>query len=328
MTFKNNKTKISTLSVALLTIGLIVLSPLSTSNVTAQTTSLQIPNNALRTSTGYLTPLKTVDDKGNPLTLHVMEDSLPVADNKLYPCPPTYGSGVAQEGAQWSYPVNNANAIGLKTTWTMPTGTITNTASNGLYFNPVNFDYTGTTSGSTPYTFFQVDWGMGGSGGIQTGWSYALWYKNPDGTWHTPPLRNTMPAVSSSQGSTYVVQAALEPTPMASSDLYVVQVTKGTQGWIYSVALTYHPQVGQVSNFKSYQDEYILDHGSSTLSSNVVNTPTVVVDQSNSIGYDTMAITGATPKNGWGAFGGSTYAIMSPSISGKQVTDTVTCNPW
>lgn len=306
------------------------MSPWQVLNIGA--TKPQIPDNAIKTPTGYVTPVQTVDDKGRPLTIHYMDDSKRVSGaGHVYPCPPTANSGLNQEGGAWSYPVSNSQAIGFQTHWTMPTGGFGNTASNGLYYNPVNFNYTGTTSGSTPYSYFQVTWGLSGTSvGLTDGWTYLMWYKNSNGNYNSPPVQNTMPSVPITPGSTYTVQAQLEPYPMASPSQYVVQVTLGSNSYMYSAALTYDPQIGQIKNdLKSFQDEYVTAHDSNVnLSSDTVNTPVIVVDQNNVIGFDSMAVTGVSSTNTVASYGGSTYPILTPSTSGTQVTDSLPCNTW
>lgn len=319
---KNNKTKTATTIIATLIIGLALLSPVTVlPNVNAQQPT--IPANAIRTvDGGWITPLFTHDKNGNPLTIHY-EVGKRVVGKHVHPGP-TYSSGVQQEGGYWTYPTNNNNAMGFNTTWVMPTGSITN-ASNGIYYNPVNFFYSGTTSGSTPYTFFQVDWGTGGGsvlgGSLIDGWSYTLVYGS---TYN----QQTMSSVTVSQGSTYVVAGALEPSPL-SSNQYVVEVELGNNAWIYSTALGYTPQLGQITTPMSYQDEYVTRSGTSSLSSDTVSNPTIVADNSGTVQYDTTSITGASTYSGSGSYSSSyTYAVMSPSISGTQITDSFSYTSW
>ncbi|MGH2611827.1 MAG: hypothetical protein ACRDFB_02115 [Rhabdochlamydiaceae bacterium] len=279
------------------------------------------PANAIRTiDGGWITPLFTHDGKGHPLTIHY-EAGTRVVGNHVHPGPP-YLTNVQQEGGNWAYTTNN-NAMGFNTTWTMPTGSITN-ASNGIYYNPVNFDYSGTTGGSTPYTFFQVDWGTGGSsvpgGALVDGWSYTLLY----GTTYN---QISIPATTS-QGSTYVVAGALEPSPL-SSNQYVVEIELGTNAWISATPLGYTPQLGKITNLQSFQDEYVTRSGTSSLSADTVKTPTIVADNSGTVKYDTTSVTGVSAYNGYGIYTHSkTYEVMSPSVSTKQVTDSFSYTSW
>lgn len=321
MKTQNNKTKTATAIMASLVIGFMVLSPMTIlPNINAQQQT--IPADAIRTADGgWITPLWTHDKYGHPLTIHYVVGTR-VVGKHVHPGPP-YLSGVQQEGAYWSYPTNNNNAIGFNTTWTMPTGSIT-TASNGIYYNPVNFNYGGTTSGSTPYTFFQIDWGVGGSsvpgGSLVDGWSYTAAYGS---TYN----QISIPATTS-PGSTYILGGALEPSPL-SSNQYVVEIQLGTNAWISATPLGYTPQLGQITNPMSFQDEYVTGSGTSSLVADTVKKPVIITDNGGTKQYDTTSITGATAYNGHGSYSYSnTYQVMTQSISGTQVSDSFSYTSW
>ncbi len=321
---KNNKTKTTTTIIAALVIGMMLISPMTVMpSVNAQQQT--IPANAIRTvDGGWITPLQTVDDKGRPLTIHY--EPSPQVFGYLPPsCSGPYSSQVEQEGGSWSYPTQNNNAIGFETTWNMPTGNVTGGA-NGVYYNPVNFNYTGSMTGNTyPYTFFQVDWGIGtGSTGIYKHWSYTMAYKSGSNIIYN---QYGMSGITESQGSTYTVQSMLEPSPMASNQ-YVVQVTLGSNSWIYSNSLTYTPQLGHLTKLMSFQDEYAVAHGTTNLGSDSVSSPTIVLDNSNVLGYDTTSVTGVSQYTGYGAYSGSTYQILTSSVGTKTIADSAGCPSW
>ncbi|MGI0069028.1 MAG: hypothetical protein ACREA3_07740 [Nitrosotalea sp.] len=324
MTKINIKKSTTTTIVASLIIGLIMLSPMTIlPNINAQQS--QMPANAIRTPNGgWVTPLKTHDDKGNPLTIHYEIGQ--IVHPKELPTILGPSTGLYQEGTNnWTYSESSDPlSIGFETTWTMPTGSITNTTYNGLYYNPVNFYYNGATTGATyPYTFFQVDWGIGG-GGVQTNWFYSMFYKS-GGVWQSPTTVS-MSSVPVSQGSTYTVQSAIEPTNLANPPSYVVEVTKGQQSWLYSTSLTYTPQIGYIYQLQSYQDEYVKGHGSDTFSSDKVTSPTVVLDNNGNTGYDSSHISGNSNYNtnnttcpNCNTY--TTYGILAPSGTGTTLQD-------
>lgn len=140
-----------------------------------------------------------------------------------------------------------------------------------------------------------------------------------------------MPTVTESQGSTYTVQGVLEATDMSSTPSYVVQITLGTQGWISSQPLTYNPQLGFKSGLASYQDEYLQDPGSTTLSADTEANPTPLADISSVITAEAQEITGYTALNqlNSGVSGYNTYSAFSSSqINTKSFSDPNQCNSW
>lgn len=322
-----NKTKTVTVTMTALILGLVLLSPTTIlPQINAQPT---MPANAIATpGGGWVTPLHTVDEKGKPLTIHY-EVAKDVSGLYAHPC--ATNSGLSQEGANFGNSTNDNKAIGLRTSWVMPTGTITtNFGTNGFYYNPVNFYYDGPTGGTTPYTFFQVDWGIGGnteSPPVGQNWYYTLAYQS-GGTWQY--TMKQMSAVTTSQGSTYTVFGAIEPTNLANPPAYVVQVTLGSSSWLYSTNLGYTPSLDGVYSFQAYQDEYTTKSpGATSLSSNSVSSPAVVIDNNGNTGYDTTMLNSITTFNtNNGAFTGPTYKVLSPSKSGTTETDSVACGTW
>jgi hypothetical protein len=113
----------------------------------------------------------------------------------MIPTKPSARATAENEGANWGYS-SQANDIGLKTTWVMPSGSLTGTG-NGIYYNPANFWYVGTTGGSTPYTFFQVEFGKGASTIVTQNWFYGMMYHDGSGDHYR---QFTMPSVTVSPG--------------------------------------------------------------------------------------------------------------------------------
>jgi hypothetical protein len=124
---------------------------------------------------------------------------------------------------------------------------------------------------------------------------------------------------------------------LASPSQYVVQITLGSNSWLTGTALGYDPQVGHLGTdafqpMNSFQDEYIQNTGTSTLTADTVSSPTVVYKNGGSLGFDTTRITSlstfddlnadtwATPFN--------TYDILSPSGSGTSFSDSRDCGSW
>ncbi len=327
MKTQNNKTKITSAVIASLIIGLVMISPTTViPNVDAQQ---QKPANAITiTDGGWITPLMTHDDKGNPITLQYVKSERIFGYPDAVTCT-THAQGLYQEGGNWLYSAGSYD-IGLKTTWTMPTGSVSGSTS-GMYYNPVNFHYTGTMTGNVhPYTFFQVDWGIGSF--VKNGWFFTMMY-------HDSSLNKdiyekyTMSGVTATQGLTYVVQGALEPSDMSSTPSYVVQVTQGTHGWIFSQPLTYNPQVGKLSGPSSYQDEYLQDPGSTTLGADTEASPAILADINSQLTPEPSEITGFNGNIAilnTGDFSQyNTYSAFASSYLGTtSFSDPNQCNNW
>ncbi|GEM_PF-5005171 len=325
----HNKTNPATILAAALILGFVLMSP---TTVIPQINAEQFvkPANAISIpGGGWVTPLQTIDKNGKPLTIHY-EVGKDVSGLIAPPC--ATNTGLTQEGVDYNNSTNDNKAIGMRTSWAMPTGTITtNFSTNGIYFNPVNFYYDGPTSGSTPYTFFQVDWGIGGTGltpPVGQNWYYTDAYKS-GGSWHYHSVQ--MSSVTTSQGSTYTVFGAVEPSNLANPPAYVVQVTLGSSSWLYTDNLGYTPSLDGVYSFQAYQDEYTTKSpGATSLSSSSVSSPAVVIDNNGNTGYDTIMLNSITTFNGNNnVFTGPTYAVLSPSSSsGTTETATVACANW
>jgi hypothetical protein len=329
MKIQKNKTRITMTVTAALMIGLIMLSPMTVlPNVSGQ--QVAMPANAIRTvDGGWVTPLHTHDEKGNPLTIHY-EVGKDVTGLIAPPC--ATNTGLSQEGGTWGNSTNDNKAIGLRTTWTMPTGTITtNFGTNGFYYNPVNFYYDGPTSGTTPYKFFQVDWGIGGntlSPPVGQNWYYTLAYQS-GGTWQYTIKQ--MSAVTTSQGSSYTVNGAIEPTNLANPPAYVVQVTLGSSSWLYTTNLGYTPSLDGVYSFQAYQDEYTTKSpGATSLATNNVASPNVIIDNNGNTGYDPNMLNSLTVFNSNNpVYTGPTYKVLNSVKSGTTTeTDPVSCGTW
>lgn len=123
----------------------------------------------------------------------------------------------------------------------------------------------------------------------------------------------------------------LQPSPLANPPAYVVQVTLGSQGWLYSVPLGYAPSLRSVKNFSTYNDEWLLSSGSSTLSSDQNLNQKLIKDVNNALVYDGTLVTGMT------SFGTintsdtsySTRDILSPSpLNTKTYNDVRECSSW
>jgi hypothetical protein len=289
-------------------------------------TSVQKPANAIATPDGgWITPPQTTDKDGKPITIQYTK-SVQIFDNLPAACSGSATSGLKQEGANWVYN-NNVNEAGLYVPWTMPTGSLT--GSNGLYYNPVNFNYIGPTSGSTPYDFFQVDFGKGSLTGITQNWFYTMAYPSGSST-HYDTF--AMPAVTVSPGSTYNVQGVLEPYPVANPSQYVVQVTLGGSSWLTGHALGYNPTIGSsdTNGFSSYVDQYLENHGTTTLSVDQNGIPALVEISSGSLVLDGAAITGYTTfdRNNTNQ-PVSTYDVLSPGpVDTKIFNNSPDCTSW
>lgn len=288
-----------------------------------------MPTNAISTADGgWITPLQTRDAQGNPLTIHY-EVGKDVTGLVAPAC--ATNTKLSQEGGTYTNSTNDNKAIGLQTTWTIPTGTITtNFGQNGIYFNPVNFNYDGPTSGSTPYTFFQVDWGIGGNSlvpPVGQNWYYMLAYLS-GGSYQYTKVQMSSP--SSTRGSSYIVNGAIEPTNLANPAAYVVQVTLGSNSWIYSTNLGYNPSLDGVYQFATFQDEYTeKSPGATSLSTDKVASPNVILDNNGNTGYDPFMLNGLTGFNQNNSNGpGPTYQVLSDSQSGVTETDPVSCSIW
>jgi hypothetical protein len=207
----------------------------------------------------------------------------------------------------------------------MPTGTFTG-STNFVYYNPVNFNYPEAPSGKPD--FFQVDFGLGPGAGSLSNW-FITTVQTPTSTYVT----TTLPSVTVSPGSTYRVDAMLEPYPLANPSSYVVQITLGSNSWLRSVPLGYTPNEGSfyINTFKSYQDQYLGQAGSTTVSSDSNTNPAAVKDVSGTIAFDSTLITSKTLFDSFNPNLSSSpsWHILSPSSTGtKSFTNAADCSSW
>jgi len=204
----------------------------------------------------------------------------------------------------------------------MPTGTITG-SNAGIYYNPVNFNYPAT---GTNYDFFQVDWGIGNN--VASNWIMTYSYVDGGGVRHYP--YTSMPAVSVSPGSYYTVDASLQAYPLANPSSYVVQITQGSNSWLYSKSLGYTPASGSITNFHSFQDQWLMNTGSSTLSPDRNLSPKVLKNVSGTVVSDSTLVTNYSTFDtlNTGA-SGTTSDILSPTnLATKSWKDSRDCSTW
>lgn len=284
---------------------------------------IPVPANAIATPEGgYVTIPHMTDDNGKPLNIKY-EAGIKGTGGEIVPVCRGPTAGLYQEGANWAT-TSNSQTIGYEETWQMPTGSVTGT-SVGFFYNPVNFYY---PASGTNYDFFQVDFGTGNNLGSRTGWLMTYSYVDSMGVRQYP--FTTIPATVSA-GSNYKVDAMLQPFPMANPSSYVVQITLGSNSWLYSQPLGYNPTLGSVNTFHTYQDQWLLSSGSSTLSADSNSSPKVIKDVSGSLVYDASLVTGKTlwDNLNTAATTSQTRDILSPSTSGTtSFTDPRECNTF
>ncbi len=283
-----------------------------------------LPPNAIKTPNGgYVTIPHPTDENGNTIKL-TYEVGTEGSGGYIVPACRGPTQGLYQEGNDWIVTANSQR-IGAEETWTFPTGTVSGT-SVGFFYNPVNFYY---PISSPNYDFFQVDYGLGNNLKTRAGWIMTYSYIASNGT-RLYPFTN-MAAITVSPGSTYKVDAMLQPYPLANPPAYVVQVTLGTNGWLYSKPLGYAPALGSVNTFKTYNDEWLLSSGSSTLSSDTNASPKIIKDVNNALVYDGTLVTGMTSKDqiNTAATTASTRDILSPSpLNTTPYNDIRECSSW
>lgn len=282
-----------------------------------------VPANAIATPDGgYVTIPRMTDDDGKPLNIKY-EAGIKGTGGDIVPACRGPSTGLYQEGANWAT-TSNSQTIGYEETWQMPTGSVTGN-NVGFFYNPVNFWY---PASGTNYDFFQVDFGIGNNLGSRTGWIMTYSYVDSNGVRQYP--FTTIPATISA-GSNYKVDAMLQPYPLANPSSYVVQITLGSNSWLYSQPLGYTPSLGSVYSFQSYQDQWLLSSGSSTLSADSNSSPKVIKDVSGSLVYDSTLVTGKTQWDtlNTSATTSQTRDILSPSSSGTtSFTDPRECSTF
>jgi hypothetical protein len=138
----------------------------------------------------------------------------------------------------------------------------------------------------------------------------------------------SMSSVTVSGGSTYRIDATLQPFPLANPSAYVVQVSKGANSWIYSQPLGYTPSAGSVTNFQSYQDQWLKSSGTASLSSDTVGTPKLARLVSGSLTFDGTKVTNKVTADTLSAITASqTRDILSPSsINATALNDVRDCS--
>ncbi len=294
---------------------------------TVPVSGISLPKNAINTPDGgYVTIPRTMDESGKNLNVKYyvgVENFTKIGPNSTgFPACRGPSTGLYQEGADWTTTAN-AQTIGYEDSWTMPSsGTIS--GSNGFYYNPVNFQY---PISSPNYDFFQVDWGVGS--GVVDNWIMTYSYIDSHGVRQYP--YTALSSVPNSYGSTYKVDAMVEPYPLANPSAYVVQVTVGGTGYVYSHALGYTPSLDSVYHFQSYQDQWTTGTGSYYYGADTSASPKVVKDSSGTLTYDGTLVTGKTQWDtlNTAATPSSTRDILSPSsISSTSFSDPLDCNTW
>lgn len=295
---------------------------------TTPTPGIPTPAGAIATPDGgFVTPVRTKDDNGNPLNI-VYDDKGSTFITPIERAPTCVSSspntGIYQEGANWSVS-SNSQVIGYSENWKLPTGTFTG-SGNFVYYNPVNFHYPFAPSGK--YDFFQVDFGLGPGAG-----SLSNWFMTTAITSSNTYVTTTLPSVTVSAGSTYRVDAMLEPYPLANPSSYVVQITLGSNSWLRSVPLGYTPNEGSfyINTFQSYQDQYLGTSGTTTVSSDTNTNPAAVKDVSGSLVFDSTLVTSKTLFDSFNSSISSSvhWDILSPSSTGtKSFNDAADCSSW
>lgn len=285
-----------------------------------------VPSDALATPDGgYVTALR-VDEEGKPLNVEYLTDVKKGTGGDLVPACRGPTAGLYQEGGDW-ITGSSVQEIGLQVNWKMPTNLATLQGSSvGIYYNPTNFEY---PIGSPEYDFFQVDYGVGNNLGAREGW--IMTYSYIDGSGERQYPFTTLFGVPETEGATYTVAAMLQPYPYANPSSYVVQVTQGSNSWLRGEPLGYTPQIGLVHDFTSYQDQWLLSSGSSTLTRDTVSIPKIVKITQGQIVYSSSLVTG---KSLWDEVNTSdttyqTRDILSPlDVDVKKFQDVRECPNW
>ncbi|MCI0562172.1 MAG: hypothetical protein MN733_27115 [Nitrososphaera sp.] len=233
--------------------------------------NVAVPENALATPEGgYVTPLHTVDEDGNALSIEYLTDVKTGTGGEIVPACRGPDEGLYQEGATWTISSTNQK-IGYQVNWKMPSNIATLQGNSiGFFYNPVNFYY---PISAPEYDFFQVDYGIGNNVDPREGW--IMTYSNVVGGERQYPFTQ-LTGVSETEGATYTVAAMLQPYPYSNPSSYVVQITQGTSSWLRGEPLGYTPALGQVFDFTSFQDQWLLSDGSTTLSRDTLTSPKVI----------------------------------------------------
>src|SRR5437016_197035 len=287
---------------------------------TTPVSGIQIPKDALRTPDGgWVTIPFPRDENGNPINVkyEIGEKGIPTGERVPACRGPT--QGLYQEGADWNIGANT-QVMGTSEQWNMPTGTFTSGTQVGIYYNPANFVYAGGNPNNVYpfYNFFQVDFGLDRGGALSDGPGWEITYSYIDNTGHRQYPFTKMSSITNSPGSTYRVDAMLQPSPMSNPPAYVVQVTLGTNAWIASQPLGYAPNLGtaNINTFQSFQDQWLLTAGgSSNYLSDTNKVPQLIRDVNNAEVFDSSLVTGMRSFDtiNAGATTSNTRDILSPS---------------
>lgn len=284
---------------------------------------IPLPANAIATPEGGYVTVNHTDDNGNPLHVQYAEGEKTVAkEGDVVPACRGPSVGLYQEGVNSWTVSSTSDQVGFSDNWTMPTGGLTGT-SVGIYYNPVNFHYPAT---GTNYDFFQTTFGIGNNLSLGSGWKMVYSWVAVNGT--RMYGATSMSSVTVSGGSTYRIDATLQPFPLANPSAYVVQVSKGANSWIYSQPLGYTPSTGSVTNFQSYQDQWLKSSGTASLSSDTVGTPKLARLVSGSLTFDGTKVTNKVTADTLSAVTASqTRDILSPSsINATALNDVRDCS--
>lgn len=300
---------------------------------TTPVAGMSIPQNGLATPDGgYVTIPHPVDENGKPIHVQYQVGKQNMPTGNIVPACRGPTAGLYQEGSNWNIG-SNTQVMGTSEQWNMPTGTLTSGSSVGIYYNPVNFYYKGGNPNNVYpfYDFFQVDYGIGNNLSDGTGWDLTYSYVDHNGVRQYPYIK--MSSITNSPGSTYRVDAMLQPSPLSNPPAYVVQVTLGGNAWISSVPLGYVPNLGtaNINTFQSYQDQYLVSTGgSSNYLSDTNSSPQLIKDVSNSVVFDSTLVTGMTSFDGSNPhYGGNTHDVLTPSPwNTKPYNDLQECSSW
>jgi hypothetical protein len=292
---------------------------------TTPISGVPVPQNAMATPDGgYVTIPHLTDDDGKKINVQY-EVGEKGSGGTIVPACRGPTQGLYQEGANWAVSANSQR-IGSEESWTFPTGSLSGT-SVGIFYNPVNFYY---PASSPNYDFFQVDYGLGNNLGNRAGWIMTYSYIDSNHVRQYPYTKMT--SVTVSPGSTYKVDAMLQPYPLANPSAYVVQVTLGSNSWIYSQPLGYTPSLGSVNTFQSYNDQWLLSSGSgSNYLSDTNSSPKIIKDVSGSLVYDSSLVTGMSSFDtiNTSATTSSTRDVLSPSPANTiPYNDLQECSSW
>jgi hypothetical protein len=284
------------------------------------------PSNAIATPEGgYVTPLLNQTEDGKAMNIIYLTDVEKGTGGKIVPACRGPSQGLYQEGADWTTGSTNQK-IGFQVNWKMPSNLDTlDGDSVGIFYNPVNYWY---PISSPDYDFFQVDYGVGNNLDPREGWIMTYSYEDGSGERQYP--FTTLPTVSETEGATYTVAAMHQPFPLANPSSYVVQISEGSNSWIRSEPLGYTPSLGSVDDFHSFQDQWLLSDGSSTLTRDTLTSPKVIKNVQGSLVYSGTLVTGYDTFDVLNtSVASDTRDILSPlEVDVKKYQDVRECSSW